>query len=217
MDTSYFTEKNQEIACLRLGFSHWCRSDDFLSNQIVITLNCNYIIIVIVSILQNRSCWLLLQALAIEVSKLTKWLTTPCPNQHFFLRCHFYHIERFSSLYDINELAINELNEDSIIKLVLFGSDKYLKETNRKILRNCITYFKATKRFYEPVLWPQTTGFLFLCCVCIYIYVYIYIYIWVYLYVYIYIFMYFYTYHIDSFLCFIYVFFSSFLTMLNIY
>ena len=157
MDTSYFTEKNQEIACLRLGFSHWCRSDDFLSNQIVITLNCNYIIIVIVSILQNRSCWLLLQALAIEVSKLTKWLTTPCPNQHFFLRCHFYHIERlelFSSLYDINELAINELNEDSIIKLVLFGSDKYHKETNRKILRNCINYFKATKRFYEPLLWP---------------------------------------------------------------
>ena len=81
----------------------------------------------------------------------------PCPYQHFFLRCNFYHIERlklFTSLYDINELAINELNEDSIIKLILFGSDKYHKETNRKILRNCITYFKATKRFYEPLLWP---------------------------------------------------------------
>ena len=73
---------------------------------------------------------------------------------HFFLRCHFYHVERselLNSLYDIN-LAINELNEDSIINLVLFGSDKYHEETNRKILLNCITYLKATKRFDEPLL-----------------------------------------------------------------
>ena len=79
----------------------------------------------------------------------------PCPTQHFFLRCHFYHIERlelFSSLYDINQLAMNELNEDSIIKLALCGSDKYHKETNRKILLNCITYCKATERFDEPLL-----------------------------------------------------------------
>ena len=43
--------------------------------------------------------------------------------QHFFLRCHFYHIERSelpNSLYEI-DLPINELNEDSIINLVLFG------------------------------------------------------------------------------------------------
>ena len=30
-------------------------------------------------------------------------------------------------------------NEDSIINLALFCSDKYHKETNRKILLNCIT------------------------------------------------------------------------------
>ena len=55
--------------------------------------------------------------------------------QHFFLRCHFYHVERLellNSLYDI-DLAINQLNEDSIINLVLFGSNNYQKETNRKI------------------------------------------------------------------------------------
>ena len=40
--------------------------------------------------------------------------------QHFFFRCHFYHVERselFNSLYNI-DVAINELNEDSIINLV---------------------------------------------------------------------------------------------------
>ena len=74
--------------------------------------------------------------------------------QHFYLRCHFYHVERselLNNLYDI-DLAINELNEDFIINLVLFGSDKYHKETNRKILLNCTTYLEATKRFHEPIL-----------------------------------------------------------------
>ena len=75
--------------------------------------------------------------------------------QHFSLRCHFCHVERvelLNSLYN-TELAINELNEDSIINLVLFGSDKYHIQTNIKILPNCITYLKATKglmkHFYD--------------------------------------------------------------------
>ena len=77
-------------------------------------------------------------------------------NQHLFLCCHFYHVERLellniSCLYNI-DVAINELNGDSIINLVLFGSDKYHKETNRKVLLSCITYLKATKRFDEPLL-----------------------------------------------------------------
>ena len=41
--------------------------------------------------------------------------------------------ELLNSLCD-KDLAINELNEDSFVNLVLFGSDKYHKETNRKIL-----------------------------------------------------------------------------------
>ena len=74
--------------------------------------------------------------------------------QHFFLRCHFYHVERSelrNSLYDI-DLAMNELSEDCVINLDLFGSDKHYKETNRKIILNRITYLKATKRFAELLL-----------------------------------------------------------------
>ena len=75
--------------------------------------------------------------------------------QHFFLRCHFYHVERWellNSLYDI-DLAINELNEDSIINLVFLAQiDKYHKDTNRKTFLNCITPLKANKKFDEPLL-----------------------------------------------------------------
>ena len=54
--------------------------------------------------------------------------------QHFFQRCHFQHVgssELLKSLYNM-DVAITELNEDSFINLVLLGSDKYHKETNRK-------------------------------------------------------------------------------------
>ena len=67
--------------------------------------------------------------------------------QYFFLRCHFYHVERLELLnspYHI-DLTINELK---------CHKDKCHKETNRKILLNCITYLKVTKRFDEPLLCP---------------------------------------------------------------
>ena len=73
--------------------------------------------------------------------------------QHL-LPLSFCHVERsklLNSLYDI-DLAINELNESTIINLILFGSDKYHIEINRKRLLNCITYIKATARFNEPLL-----------------------------------------------------------------
>ena len=68
-------------------------------------------------------------------------------NQHFFFHCHFYYIKKselLNSLYE-RDLAINELIENSIINLVLFGSDKYHKKTNRKILLTCSTYVESTK------------------------------------------------------------------------
>ena len=65
-----------------------------------------------------------------------------------FLRCHFYQVERLELLnnpYDIH-LSVNELNEDSTINLVSYGSDKYHKGKIRKMLLNCIAYHKDTKR-----------------------------------------------------------------------
>ena len=96
--------------------------------------------------------------------------------QHFFLRWHFYDVER-SKLFNIDlakylyniDLAINRFNKDSIINLVLFGSGKYRKKSNRRILLlNCVTHLKTTSvtiysRFFAFVLYEfcfiLTTGF----------------------------------------------------------
>ena len=78
--------------------------------------------------------------------------------QHFFLRCHCVAIKMkyrnsliaslIASLIDI-DLVKNELNEESIINLVLFASDKYHKVTNRK--EKYFLTVVATKRFDEPL------------------------------------------------------------------
>ena len=66
--------------------------------------------------------------------------------QHSFFFNPFYHIERLELLNSFYDLAINELNEDSIINLILFGSDKYHKETNS------LTSAKAIKNIDKPLL-----------------------------------------------------------------
>ena len=97
---------------------------------------------------------------------LVTWTSPMCncwleieSTQHFFLRYYFYHVENRNFLIASTTLVVNELNEDSMINLVLFGSDKYYKEANRKVLFDCITYLKATKRFDEPLLWLLTPVF----------------------------------------------------------
>ena len=53
--------------------------------------------------------------------------------------CHVERLELLNSLYYKN-LALNKLDENFIVDLALLGTDKYHKETNRKMLLNCITY-----------------------------------------------------------------------------
>ena len=94
--------------------------------------------------------------------------------------------DRNSLITSTKDLSINQLNENFIINLAFFGSDKYHKETNRKILLNCITYLKATTRYDEPL---HFSCFCVMCvlicmyintyiCVCIYVYIHVYIYIY---------------------------------------
>ena len=60
--------------------------------------------------------------------------------QNFLVSCNFYHAyisDLLNSIYDRYKylvLAVNELNEYSIINFFLFGSGRFHKEAKRKIL-----------------------------------------------------------------------------------
>ena len=73
---------------------------------------------------------------------------------HFFLRCQFFANERQKLLdhaYRI-DASIKNLNEESLIDVLLYGSDRFNDSKNKQILLHTIYYIQATKRFGRPLI-----------------------------------------------------------------
>ena len=68
---------------------------------------------------------------------------------HFFLHCHFFANERQKLLDDVYriEASIKNLNEESLIDVLLYGSDRFNDSKNKQILLQTICYIQANKRF----------------------------------------------------------------------
>ena len=67
--------------------------------------------------------------------------------KNFFLRSHFYHVERLellNSLHDI-DLAINELNEDSMILLLILFYLAQISIIKRQIEKFFLTVLLISK------------------------------------------------------------------------
>ena len=73
---------------------------------------------------------------------------------HFFLRCQFFSNERQKLLDDVYRIdaSIKNLNEESLIDVLLFGSDRFNDSKNKQILLHAICYIQATKRFERPLI-----------------------------------------------------------------
>ena len=73
---------------------------------------------------------------------------------HFFLRCQFFANERQKLLDDIYRIdaSIKTLNEESLIDVLLYGSDSFNDSKNKQILFHAICYIQATKRFERPLI-----------------------------------------------------------------
>ena len=69
---------------------------------------------------------------------------------HFFLRCQFFANERQKLLDDVYRIdaSIKNLNEESLIDVLLHGSDRFNESKNKQILLQTICYIQATKRSY---------------------------------------------------------------------
>ena len=72
---------------------------------------------------------------------------------HFFFRCQFFANERQKLRDDVYQLdaSIKHLNEESLIDVLLYGSDRFHKSKNKQILLHTICYIQATKRFERPL------------------------------------------------------------------
>ena len=73
---------------------------------------------------------------------------------HFFLRCQLFANERQKLLDDVYRIdaSIKNLNEESLIDVLLYGSDRFNDSKNKQILLYTICYIQATKRFERPLI-----------------------------------------------------------------
>ena len=70
-------------------------------------------------------------------------------SSHFLLRCQFCSNKRQKFRDDVYRLdaSIKHLNEESLIDVLLYGSDRFNDSKNKQILLHTICYIQATKTF----------------------------------------------------------------------
>ena len=73
---------------------------------------------------------------------------------HFFLRCQFFANERQKFRDDVSrtDASIKNLNEESLIDVLLYASDTFNDSKNKQILLHTICYIQSTKRFERPLI-----------------------------------------------------------------
>ena len=78
---------------------------------------------------------------------------------HFFLRCPFFAQNRQKRLNSFfkTDVSIKNVNDEMLLDIILFGSDKYKDTVNKEILIHTINFLKTTKRFERPLLLTADT------------------------------------------------------------
>ena len=88
------------------------------------------------------------------VRPMCDWGAEKETTSHFSLSCHFFANERQKHRDDVYRLnvSIKHLNEESLIDVLLYGSDRFNGSINNQILLHTICYIQATKRFERPLI-----------------------------------------------------------------
>ena len=87
---------------------------------------------------------------------------------HYLLRCRIYSaqsVELLNGVYKLDSTLHNS-SEDQLLTVLLYGSEKFAFNVNKEIIRQTITYLKASEPFVQP---------LFLTNICYLFFVYLFI------------------------------------------
>ena len=71
-------------------------------------------------------------------------------NEHYFLRCHFYTVERIALLGSLSDIVKNDMSclpYSHLCDIILYGSKVYNDVSNKMILQSSIHFIKSSKRF----------------------------------------------------------------------
>ena len=69
--------------------------------------------------------------------------------EHFSLRCAFFVTERLNFLNNVYDkhFSSQNLNEESMIDILLYGCDKFNERDNKEVFLHTNDYSKSTNRF----------------------------------------------------------------------
>ena len=93
--------------------------------------------------------------------------------EHFLLRCQFYSTQRLELSENLEKIEPNflSLSGKNQVLILLRGSQTSNSESfNKEILKNIISYLKATTRFDRPLINFVFSKMFFLCKLDIYLY-----------------------------------------------
>ena len=82
------------------------------------------------------------------------WGTEVATTQHFVLRCQFYSTQRLELFKNFEKVEPNFLSVSAKnqVLILFYGSQtNNSKSPNQEIIKNVISYFKATTRFDRPL------------------------------------------------------------------
>ena len=75
---------------------------------------------------------------------------------HYLLRCNLYSDLRTELLNDICALnpTLKNLSHEKRLNILLYGSENFSFNTNKKIIKSTIKFLKTYERFIGPLFWP---------------------------------------------------------------
>ena len=72
---------------------------------------------------------------------------------HYLLRCNLYSDLRTELLNDICALnpTLKNLSHEKLLNILLYGSENFSFNTNKKIIKSTIKFLKTSERFVGPL------------------------------------------------------------------
>ena len=87
---------------------------------------------------------------------------------HYLLRCRLYSaqsVELLSGVYKLDSTLQNS-SEDQLLTVLLYDPEKFAFNVNKEIIRQTISYLKASEPFVQPQFFDQHLLFIF----CLFVY-----------------------------------------------
>ena len=87
---------------------------------------------------------------------MCSWGLEPETTLHYLLHCNLYSDLRTEFLNDIcaSNTTLKNLSHEKLLNILLYRWQNFSFNSNKKIIKSTIKFFKTSERFIGPLIWP---------------------------------------------------------------